>query len=77
MLIEVFGSGCAKCETLLKHAQAAVGQSGQEHRVVKITDFAVMADRGILTTPALALDGQVRFQGKVPAPAEILALLKA
>ena len=77
MLIEVFGPGCAKCETLLKHAQHAVEQSGGDHEVVKVSDYAVMAQRGILSTPALAIDGQLKFQGKVASSDEILTLLKA
>ncbi|BDU71502.1 thioredoxin family protein [Mesoterricola silvestris] len=79
MLIEVFGPGCAKCETLLKNTKAAVEQAGGEHAVVKISDFAVMAARGILSTlstPALAIDGQLKFQGKVANSAEILGLIK-
>ena len=76
MLIEVFGPGCAKCETLLKHAQHAVEQSGGTHEVVKISDYAAMAQRGILSTPALAIDGVVKSQGKVLGSAEILDLLR-
>ena len=77
MLIEVFGPGCAKCETLLKHAKLAAQQSSADHQVVKVSDYAVMAARGILSTPALAVDGQVKFQGKVASQAELLGLLKA
>ena len=44
--------------------------------MVKISDYAAMAARGILSTPALAIDGQVKFQGKVASSTEILALLK-
>ena len=77
MLIEVFGPGCAKCETLLKHTKHAVEESGGGHQVVKVSDYAVMASRGILSTPALAIDGQLKFQGKVASSAEILDLLKA
>jgi len=76
MLIEVFGPGCAKCETLLKHTKHAVEQSGGDHEVVKISDYAAMAQRGILSTPALAIDGVVKSQGKVLASAEILELLQ-
>ncbi len=76
MLIEVFGPGCAKCETLLKHAKHAVEQSGAEHQVVKISDYAVMAARGILSTPALALEGHVKSPGTVGSAAEILARRK-
>lgn len=77
MLIEVFGPGCAKCQTLEKHAKEAVEKSGGDHQVVKISDYAAMAARGVLSTPALALDGQIKSQGKVISAAEILALIKS
>ena len=76
MLIEVFGPGCTKCQTLEKHAKEAVEKSGGNHQVVKVSDYAAMAARGILSTPALALDGQLKFQGKVISSDDILALLK-
>ncbi len=76
MLIEVFGPGCAKCETLLKNTKAAAEQAGGSAEVVKVSDYSVMAARGILSTPALAIDGQLKFQGKVASAAEILDLLK-
>lgn len=76
MLIEVFGPGCAKCETLLKHAKHAAEQSGLIVEVVKVSDYAAMAQRGILSTPALAIDGVVKCQGKVIASGEILDLIK-
>lgn len=76
MLIEVFGPGCAKCQTLLRNTQAAAEKSGGDHNVVKVSDYAAMAARGILSTPALAIDGQLQFQGKVASSDEILALLK-
>ena len=75
MLIEVFGPGCAKCQVLEKHAHQAVERSGGNHEVVKVSDYAAMAARGILSTPALALDGHIKFQGKVASSDEILALL--
>ncbi|MBK8571948.1 MAG: TM0996/MTH895 family glutaredoxin-like protein [Holophagaceae bacterium] len=77
MLIEVFGPGCAKCQTLEKHAKEAAEKSGGNHQVVKVSDYAAMVARGILSTPALALDGQLKFQGKVASSDEILALIKA
>jgi len=76
MLIEVFGPGCMKCQTMEKHAKEAVEQAGGDHQVVKISDYAAMASRGILSTPALALDGQIKFQGRVASSDEILALIK-
>ncbi|HLO69210.1 MAG TPA: thioredoxin family protein [Holophaga sp.] len=74
MLIEVFGPGCAKCEMLLKHAREAA--AGGDHEVVKISDYAAMAARGILSTPALAVDGELKSQGRVLAAADIQAFLK-
>ena len=76
MLIEVLGSGCAKCQTLEKHAKEAVEKSVGNRQVVKVSDYAAMAARGILSTPALALDGHIRSQGKVISTDEILTLLK-
>ena len=76
MLIEVFGPGCHRCETLSRNAKQALAQLGGEHEVVKVTDFAAMAARGVLSTPALAVDGQLRFQGRVASPEEIASLLK-
>lgn len=77
MLIEVFGPGCAKCQILEKHAHQGVEQSGGNHQVAKVSDYAAMAARGVLSTPALALDGHIKFQGKVASSDEILSLLKA
>ncbi|MBK8727630.1 MAG: TM0996/MTH895 family glutaredoxin-like protein [Holophagaceae bacterium] len=76
MLIEVFGPGCAKCQTLERHARHAAEQAGGDHQVVKVSDHAVMAARGILSTPALAVDGHLKFQGRVASSDEIAALLK-
>jgi small redox-active disulfide protein 2 len=76
MLIEVFGPGCAKCLTLEKHTKEAAEKSGGIHQVVKVSDYGAMVARGILSTPALALDGQLKFQGKVASSDEILGLLK-
>ena len=76
MLIEVFGPGCAKCQTLEKHAKEAIELSGESHQVVKVSDYAVMAARGVISTPALALEGRLKTQGRVLSAEEILTLLK-
>ncbi|MEI6592284.1 MAG: thioredoxin family protein [Holophagaceae bacterium] len=77
MLIEVFGPGCLKCQTMEKHAKEAVEKSGGSHEVVKISDYAAMVSRGVLSTPALAVEGQLKFQGRVASTDEILELIKA
>ena len=76
MLIEVFGPGCRRCEALARNASQALAQFGGEHQVVKVSDYAAMAARGSLSTPALAVDGQLKFQGKVASAEEILPLLR-
>jgi small redox-active disulfide protein 2 len=76
MLIEVFGPGCAKCETLIRHARHAAEQTGEVHEIRKVSDYAAMAERGILSTPALAIDGVIKSQGRVLESAEILDFLK-
>jgi small redox-active disulfide protein 2 len=77
MLIEVFGTGCAKCKQLEQHAHQAIERSGGNHQVVKVSDYAAMTVRGVLSTPALAVDGQIKIQGRVASPEDILALLQA
>jgi small redox-active disulfide protein 2 len=76
MLIEIFGTGCAKCKALEKNAHQAVAETGMDHPIQKVSDYASIASRGILTTPALALDGQVKIQGRVASSDEIQSLLK-
>jgi small redox-active disulfide protein 2 len=76
MLIEVFGPGCKRCVTLADNAKLALAQVPGEHAVVKVTDYAAMAARGVLSTPALAVDGQLKLQGKVATPEEIATLLQ-
>jgi small redox-active disulfide protein 2 len=75
--IEVLGSGCANCKTLEEHAHQAVGMSGIEAEVVKVTDAAEIASRGVMSTPGLVIDGEVKSAGRIPAAADIAAWLMA
>jgi small redox-active disulfide protein 2 len=75
MLIEILGSGCARCFELERRARQAVKQAGVDAEVGHVTDPRAMAQRGVLTTPALALDGQVKLSGSVPPVAELVTLL--
>jgi small redox-active disulfide protein 2 len=77
MLIEVFGPGCVKCQTMEKHAKEAAERSGGNHQVTKISDYAEMAARGVLSTPALGLDGQIKAQGRVISADDILQMLNS
>jgi small redox-active disulfide protein 2 len=64
-LIEILGSGCAKCEMLAKHAEEAATALGIEFAVVKVKDPAAIARYGVLQTPALVVDGRVMLAGRV------------
>lgn len=74
-LIQVLGPGCSKCEKLKHNAEEAVRQSGVEATVEKITDINVITGFGVMMTPALAVDGEVKIVGKVPSVDEIAKLL--
>jgi len=74
-LVQVLGPGCPKCEKLKKHAEEAVRLSGAEATVEKITDINAIVGFGVMTTPALAVDGEVKVVGKVPSVEDIKQLL--
>jgi small redox-active disulfide protein 2 len=76
MKIEILGTGCPKCEAVAKNALAAVAQLGIQAEVVKVTDITEIAARGVMLTPALAIDGEIRVVGKVPTIEEIEALIQ-
>ena len=74
-LIQVLGPGCAKCEKLKHNAEEAVAQSAVEATVEKITDINVITGFGVMMTPALAIDGEVKVVGKVPSSEDLRKLL--
>jgi len=76
MKIEILGTGCPKCETVAKNVQSAVRELGIQVEVVKVTDIGEIAARGVMLTPALAIDGDIKAVGKVPTVEEIRAWLK-
>ncbi len=73
--IQILGTGCPKCEKLAENAQAAVESAGVECEVEKVTDINEIMQFGVMLTPALAIDGQVKVVGKVPSPDEIKKML--
>ncbi|WP_028587489.1 thioredoxin family protein [Desulfocurvus vexinensis] len=74
--IKVLGPGCPKCEQLKKNAEQAVALAGVPCNVEKITDMLRISEYGIMLTPALVVDGEVKAVGKVLAPEEIAKFLK-
>ncbi len=75
MEIKVLGTGCAKCKTLEKHTKEAVEQLALDADVIKVEDIAEIMKLGVMTTPALLVDGKVVVKGKVPSVKDIKALL--
>ena len=74
-LLQVLGPGCARCMKLKEHAEAAVREAGIEATVEKIEDINVITGFGVMMTPALVIDGEVKVVGKVPSVEEIKQLL--
>ena len=76
MKIQILGKGCAKCNSLEQNAREAVAQSGVDAEVVKITDSDAITTMGVMMTPAIAIDGEVKKAGKVVSPDEIVKYIK-
>ena len=74
-LVQVLGPGCPKCEKLKKNAEQAVQEAGIEATVEKISDINVITGFGVMMTPALAIDGEVKLVGRVATADEIRKLL--
>lgn len=75
MQIQILGGGCKKCADLFANAQQAVAQKGVSAELVKISDLQAIMAMGVMTTPALAIDGTVKLSGRVATVDEIAALL--
>ena len=75
MRIQVLGTGCAKCKTLTANAEQAVRELGLEVKVEKVEDLKEIMKLGVMTTPALVLDGKVLAAGKVLPPKAIKEML--
>jgi small redox-active disulfide protein 2 len=76
MIIKILGTGCPKCKKLEEEARRAVEESGIEAQVVKVSDIDAIMEMGVMMTPALAIDDEVKISGRVASKDEILKLLK-
>ncbi len=73
--IQIFGTGCPKCEELFELTKRVADAIGLECEIEKITDIDAMLEAGIMITPALAVDGKVKISGKIPSHEELQSLL--
>lgn len=71
MKIEVFGSGCPKCQLLAKSAAEAAASAGIPAEIEKVTDVMKIVEAGIMMTPGLRINGKMKSTGRVPDPEEI------
>lgn len=71
MIIKVLGSGCMSCKKLEANVRKAVEELGIEATIEKVTDFKDIVAYGVMTTPALVIDEQVKIMGKVVSVEEI------
>lgn len=74
--LQILGTGCPKCKKLAENAEAAAKSLGIEYSLEKVTEINEIMKFGVMMTPALAVDGQVKVVGKVPDEAAIKAMLK-
>lgn len=74
--VKILGSGCAKCNQLEAAAHEALVQLGMEDTIDHVTDFTQIAAYGVMTTPALVVDGKVMSYGKVLKTAEVVEILQ-
>jgi small redox-active disulfide protein 2 len=75
MKIEILGTGCAKCKKLYENTVEALKKSGKEAEVVKVEDIKQIASYGVMSTPAIVVDGVVKASGKLLSPEDIAAIL--
>jgi small redox-active disulfide protein 2 len=76
MKVQILGSGCPKCKALEANAREAVTELGVQAEVEKVTDIEAIMAMGVMMTPALAIDGEVKSVGRVLTKDQISGFLK-
>ena len=76
MKIQILGTGCAKCNALMMATEKAAQALGLQYELEKVTDLRQIMTFGVMTTPALVLDGKVKVSGKVPSVDELKTMLQ-
>lgn len=75
MKIEILGTGCSKCRALYEAVRTAVNEKGIDAEIVKVEDIPSIVKYGVMSTPALVIDGNVVFSGKTASASEIKGML--
>ncbi|MBU4047781.1 TM0996/MTH895 family glutaredoxin-like protein [bacterium] len=71
MKIEILGTGCQKCKKLTELTEEIISKLGVSAEIVKVTDINKIIDYGVMVTPALVIDGNVKVAGRMPGKQEI------
>ena len=74
--LQILGTGCPKCKKLTENAETAAKEIGIEYEIEKVSDIKDIMNFGVMMTPALAVNGEVRVVGKVVSVEEIKELIK-
>lgn len=75
MIIKILGAGCAKCEEVEKNLKIAIEELNLDAQLEKVEDLVEIVKYGVMTTPTLVIDGQIKLMGKVPSVKEIKKVL--
>jgi len=73
--LQILGTGCAKCRMLADHAEQAARELGIQYTLEKVTDINDIIAFGVVSTPALVVDGEIKVSGRVPTAEAIKPLL--
>jgi len=76
MKIEVLGMGCPKCKKTFQNVRQAVEELGIEAEIIKVEDLDKITEYGVMMTPALVINGEVKVTGKIPGKEEIKDWIK-
>ena len=76
MKIEILGTGCPKCRQLEANAKKAADELKIKAEIEKVTDVGKIVDYGVMSTPAIVIDGEVKASGRIPTAEEIKKWLK-
>ncbi len=75
MIIKVLGAGCSKCEEVEKNLNIAIKELNIDAKIEKVEDLIEIVKYGVMTTPTLVIDGEIKFIGKVPSVKELKKVL--
>ncbi len=73
--LQILGTGCPKCEKLAGETEAAAREMGMEYELEKVKDINRIMEFGVMITPALAVDGEVKVAGRVPSIEDIKKMI--